>query len=202
MSATPNPSPHKAPASAGPHPAAPLSTTRRLALLAPLALFAAFLLVVTYGLRHDPKTVVRSALIGHPVPAFDLPGYDATHPGLASADLAHGGVTLVNIFASWCLPCRVESPELKALADKGIPVHAIAIRDTPADLGAFFANYGNPYRRIGLDTGGKAQIAWGSSGVPETFVVDGRGIVRHQHVGEIRADELPEMLAEIEKARS
>ena len=183
-------------------PARPMTYARRLALLAPLVLFAAFLVVVIYGLKHDPKTVVRSALIGHPVPAFDLPGYDATHPGLSSADLAHGNVTLVNVFASWCLPCRVESPQLKALADRGIVVHAIAIRDTPGDLAVFFHNYGNAFRRIGMDDAGKIQIAWGSSGVPETFVVDGRGIVRYQHVGEIRADQLPDLLAEIGKARA
>lgn len=183
-------------------PARSMTYARRLALLAPLVLFAAFLIVVIYGLKHDPKTVVRSALIGHPVPVFDLPGYDATHPGLSSADLAHGNVTLVNVFASWCLPCRVESPQLKALADRGVVVHAIAIRDTPADLAVFFRNYGNAFRRIGLDDAGKIQIALGSSGVPETFVIDGRGIVRYQHVGEIRADQLPDLLAEIGKARA
>jgi len=194
--ATPTPAPPT------PSTTRPLPLARRLALLAPLTLFAAFLIVVIYGLRHDPKTVVRSALIGKPVPTFDLPGYDATHPGLSSADLAQGNVTLVNVFASWCLPCQVESPQLKALADRGIVVHAIAIRDTPADLAVFFHNYGDVFRRIGMDTTGKTQIAWGSSGVPETFVIDGHGIVRHQHIGEIRADELPDLLGEIEKARS
>lgn len=182
--------------------AAPMPLARRLALLAPLTLFAAFLLVVLYGLRHDPKTIVRSALIGHPVPAFDLPGYDATHPGLSSADLAHGTPTLVNVFASWCLPCRVESPQLKALVDRGVVVHAIAIRDTPGDLAVFFHNYGNAFRRIGMDNSGRTQIALGSSGVPETFLVDGRGVVRDQVVGEIRPEKVAELMAEIEKVRS
>lgn len=179
-----------------------MTRTGRLALFAPLTLFAAFLLVVGFGLRRDPHHQVVSALVGHPAPQFDLPGYDATHPGLATADLAHGNVTVVNIFASWCLPCRVESPQVAALAAQGVVVHGIAIKDTPQALATFFTNYGNAFRRIGMDNSGKAQIAWGSSGVPETFIVDGRGIVRHQHIGEIRADELPGIMSEIAKARS
>ncbi len=178
-----------------------MSRLGRFALLAPLALFAAFLIVVGFGLRHDPHHEVRSALIGHPAPAFDLPGYDATHPGLATADLAHGTVTVVNIFGSWCLPCRVEAPQLAALAAQGVVVHAIALNDTPDALATFFRNYGNPFRRIGMDSSGKTQIAWGSSGVPETFVIDGHGIVRSQHIGELRADEVPGFLAEIARAR-
>ena len=179
-----------------------MSRMGRLAVLAPVTLFAAFLIVVGFGLRHDPHREVRSALIGKPVPAFDLAGYDATHPGLASRDLARGQVTVVNVFASWCLPCRVEAPQLAALASQGVVVHGLAIKDSADGLGTFFRNYGNPYRRIGMDADGRAQIAWGSAGVPETFVIDGKGVVRHQHIGEIRADEVPGLLAEIAKARS
>ncbi len=179
-----------------------MSRLGRFALLAPLTLFGAFIIVVGFGLRHDPHHEVRSALIGHPAPAFDLPGYDPTHPGLASSDLAHGNVTVVNVFASWCLPCRVESPQLAMLASQGVVVHAIAIHDTHDGLASFFRNYGNPFRRIGLDDSGKAQIAWGSSGVPETFIVDGKGIVRLQHIGEIRADDMPDLMREIARARS
>jgi len=178
-----------------------MSRLGRFALLAPLALFAAFLIVVGFGLRHDPHHEVRSALIGRPAPAFDLPGYDATHPGLSSTDLARGTVTVVNVFGSWCLPCRIESPQLAALTKEGVVVHGLAIHDTHDGLATFFRNYGNPFRRIGLDDSGKAQIAWGSSGVPETFVIDGHGIVRHQHIGEIHADDVPELMREIVKAR-
>ena len=174
----------------------------RAALLAPLVLFAAFLLVVGFGLRRDPHYTVRSALIGKPAPPFDLPGYDATHPGLSNADLAHGGVSVVNVFGSWCIPCRVESPQLAALAKTGVPVHAIAVHDSADGLATFFRNYGNPYRRIGMDADGRAQIAWGSSGVPETFVVDGRGIVRAQHIGAVSDDDLPGLVADIRAARS
>ncbi len=178
----------------------PKARLARFALVAPLALFAAFLIVVGFGLRHDPHREVRSALIGQPAPVFDLPGYDATHPGLATSDLAHGTVTVVNIFASWCLPCRVEAPQLAQLARQGVVVHGLAIKDSPDGLATFFRNYGNPYRRIGRDDDGRAQIGWGSSGVPETFVIDGKGIVRHQHIGEIRADDVPGLLSEIAKA--
>lgn len=175
--------------------------SRRIALFAPLVVFAAFLALVLYGLDRQPDRAIRSALIGQPVPPIDLPGFDATHPGLATADLARGTPTLVNVFASWCLPCRVEAPQLQALADRGIVVHGIAVRDSPDALARFFRTYGNPFRRIGVDPGGRVQIALGSSGVPETFVIDGRGVIRHQHIGDIRAEHIPGLIAEIERAR-
>lgn len=175
--------------------------SRRIALFAPLAVFAAFLVLVLYGLEREPDTAIRSALIGKPAPAFDLPGYDATHPGLATSDLAQGSPTLVNVFASWCLPCRVEAPQLQALANRGIVVHGIAVRDSPDALARFFKTYGNPFRRIAMDPGGRVQIALGSAGVPETFVIDGAGIIRHQHIGDIRAEHIPGLIAELERAR-
>ena len=108
---------------------------------------------------------------------------------------------LLNLFASWCLPCAVEAPHLEALSAKGATIHAIAVRDQPADVGGFLDKHGNPFGRIGLDQGGRMMIALGASGVPETFVVDGRGIIRFQHLGEIRAEHVPMLLAELEKAR-
>ena len=175
--------------------------TRRLIILTPLIMLAAFLLVVAYGLRQPGDRAVRSAMIGQPIPTFDLPGLDAAHPGLSSKDLKQGTVTLVNLFGSWCLPCAVEAPHLKALADRGVVIHAIAIRDTPADVQAFLKRHGDPFRRIGLDPEARAQIAFGASGVPETFVIDGQGIIRHQHIGDIRAEHIPELLAQVAEAK-
>lgn len=174
---------------------------RGLARFAPLLVFALFLGLVLYGLERPADRAVRSAMVGRPVPEFALPGYDATHPGLAASDLRQGTPVLINIFASWCLPCRVEAPQLAALEQRGVVIHGVAVRDAPGALAGFFRVYGNPFRRIGMDMDGRAQIAWGSGGVPETFVVDGRGIIRHQHIGELRAEHVPEILAQLEAAR-
>jgi cytochrome c biogenesis protein CcmG/thiol:disulfide interchange protein DsbE len=176
-------------------------TMRRLAVVAPVLVLLLFVLVVAFGLRRPDDRTVRSAMVGQPVPTFDLPGLDPLHPGLSSQDLKQGGVTLVNLFGSWCLPCAVEAPRLKALADRGVVVHAIAIRDTPTDLKAFLKRHGDPFRRIGLDPEARAQIAFGASGVPETFVIDGQGIIRYQHIGEIRPENVPELLAQVAEAK-
>jgi cytochrome c biogenesis protein CcmG/thiol:disulfide interchange protein DsbE len=105
------------------------------------------------------------------------------------------------VFASWCLPCAAEAPQLLQLKQAGAVIEAVAIRDRPEDIGDFLKRYGNPYQRIGSDPTSSVQIAIGSSGVPETFVIDGKGIIRHQHIGDIRSENVPELLAELEKAR-
>ncbi len=183
-----------------PKPTAPI--TRKLALFVPLALFIAFLGFTMFNLGRPQQQVIASKMVGQPMPTFALQGLDALHPGLETGDLQRGTVTLVNVFASWCLPCQTEAPQLKALADQGVVVHGIAVRDQGAAVRRFLDRHGNPYRRIGLDPAGQTQIALGSSGVPETFVVDGKGIIRYQHIGEIRPEHVQMLLAEIAKAKS
>jgi cytochrome c biogenesis protein CcmG/thiol:disulfide interchange protein DsbE len=173
----------------------------RWMLWLPLLVFAAFVALVAYGLRNPAARDVRSALIGKPVPEFNLPPAIEGQPGLARADLADGRVRLVNIFASWCVPCAVEAPQLAALKAAGVEVVGVAIRDKPADLKAFLDRYGNPFSRIAADNLSAIQFQLGSSGVPESFVVDGQGVIRYQHIGEIRADQVPLILAEIESAQ-
>jgi cytochrome c biogenesis protein CcmG/thiol:disulfide interchange protein DsbE len=174
---------------------------RRLLIWLPLVLFVAFAAVVGLSLYAPTDGVIRSRLIGKPVPDFAaapaLPG----RPGLDAADLRSGGPRLVNIFASWCVPCIAEAPQLAALAERGVPIDAVAIRDRPEDIARFLQRHGDPYRRIGADTDSRVQLAFGSSGVPETFVIDGRGIVRFQHIGEVRAEHVPDILAAFEAAR-
>jgi cytochrome c biogenesis protein CcmG/thiol:disulfide interchange protein DsbE len=177
---------------------APLRTSPWLLWL-PLLMFAAFVALVAYGLRNPASREVRSALIGKPVPEFNLPPALESLPGLARADLADGKVKLVNIFASWCVPCAVEAPQLAALKAAGVDLVGVAIRDKPDELKAFLARNGNPFSRIGADNVSAIQFQLGSSGVPESFVVDGQGVIRYQHIGEIRADQVPLILAEIEK---
>ncbi len=121
-------------------------------------------------------------------------------PGLSSADLADGTPKLMNVFASWCVPCAAEAPQLAELERAGAPIVGVAIRDTPEDLAAFLQRNGNPFARIGADNLSEIQFAIGSSGVPETFVIDGKGVIRYQHIGDIREEDIPILLAKLREA--
>jgi cytochrome c biogenesis protein CcmG/thiol:disulfide interchange protein DsbE len=153
----------------------------------PLAVFAVLAAVFFIGLKGDDPSIVPSALIGQKVPAFELPALEGMAlPGLASADLAQGEVTLVNVFASWCGPCRLEHPVLMELAKRGdIAIAGINYKDEPENARRFLTSLGVPYQAIGVDRTGRASIDWGVYGVPETFVVDGKGIIRFKWVGPI-----------------
>lgn len=181
-------------------PVSPSRQTARWALWLPLALFALFVVLVMAGLLHPANREVKSAMIGKPLPQFDLKPASASRPGLAFANLADGQPHLLNLFASWCVPCAVEAPQLRYLKLRGVNVVGVAIRDKPQDLDAFLARNGNPFSRIGADNVSKIQFAIGSSGVPESFVVDGRGVIRYQHIGDIRADQVDLILAKIAEA--
>lgn len=174
---------------------------RRLWLAIPLLVFALFVLAVGWRLTEPADPTIRSRLVGQPVPAFSLQPMLAGRPGLSSADLGKGQPRLVNLFASWCVPCIAEAPTLLELEKRGIPIDAIAVRDRPEDVKEFLQDHGDPFVRIGSDPVGEAQIALGSSGVPESFIVDGRGIIRYQHVGPIMPQDVPTILAEWEKVR-
>jgi len=153
------------------------------------------------GLVRPESQTIRSQMIGKPLPSFSLAPGVQTLPGLGSANFRDGKPKLLNIFASWCIPCAAETPQLIQLAQAGIPIEAVAIRDRPEDIAAFLKRYGNPYDRIGSDPTSKLQIALGSSGVPETFVIDGKGIIRHQHIGDIRPEDVPGLLAALADAQ-
>jgi cytochrome c biogenesis protein CcmG/thiol:disulfide interchange protein DsbE len=135
------------------------------------------------------------------VPAFVLASILPTKPPLSSADLATGQPHLVNVFASWCVPCITEVKVLKILTDRGLHVDGIAVRDRQQDLEDFLARNGDPYERIGSDPQSKVQISLGSSGVPESFVVDGHGIVRYQHIGPIEPSDVPLIVSKVDQAR-
>ena len=174
---------------------------KRLILWVPLAVFVIFVATVAIGLYAPADRVITSKLVGKPVPEFALQPAVASHPTLTSADLKEGEPRLVNVFASWCVPCIAEAPQLMELKRRGIPIDAIAIRDRPQDVAAFLARWGDPYVRIASDPHTQVQIALGSSGVPETFVVDGEGIIRHQHIGDIRPEHMAEIIAAYEAAK-
>ena len=162
----------------------------------PLAVFALLAGIFFIGLEGDDPSTVPSALIGQKVPAFELPTLEGTTlPGLASADLTRGEVTLVNVFASWCGPCRLEHPVLMELAKRGdIAITGINYKDEPENARRFLTSLGVPYRAVGVDRTGRASIDWGVYGVPETFVVDGKGIIRFKWVGPISEEKALERL--------
>ena len=174
---------------------------RRLILWVPLIVFTIFVAVVAVGLYAPSDRTIPSRLIGQPVPQFALQPALPGRPGLSSAMLAQGEPRIVNIFASWCIPCRAEAPQLEAIARRGVPIDGIAVRDRPQDLAGFLAGYGDPFRAIGADNDRRVQLALGSAGVPETFVVDGNGIIRHQHIGAIMPEDVPAILQAYEAAR-
>lgn len=161
----------------------------------PLVLFGGFVVLVLYGLQRPADREVRSAMIGKPLPQFALRAATDDRPGLSFSDMADGKPKLLNIFASWCIPCAVEAPQLAQLRAQGIEVVGVAIRDKPDELKIFLQRNGNPFTRIGADDVSAIQFAVGSSGVPESFVIDGKGTIRYQHIGDIRADQV-EMIAQ------
>ena len=172
----------------------------RWTLWLPLALFLGFAGLVLFGLYRPADREVASAMIGKPLPDFALRAAVADRPGLARADLADGKPRLLNVFASWCVPCAVEAPQLAALKAEGIEIAGVAIRDRPEDVAGFLVRHGNPFARIGADDRSIVQLEIGSSGVPETFVIDGRGTIRYQHIGEIRPEHLPLLREKLREA--
>ena len=167
---------------------------RRLLFLLPALVVVVIGLGLGFGLTRDAQEI-PSALIDRPVPGFALAALDGVErPGLAAADLG-GEVALLNVFASWCAPCRVEHPVLTRLAEaRGIPLYGINYKDAPADAAAWLAELGNPYRRIGVDPEGRTGIELGLTGVPETYVVDADGRIRYRHAGPITPRDVEESL--------
>jgi len=174
---------------------------RGLLLWLPLAAFIVLATVMIFGLHKPDDQTIPSKLVGTPVPEFMLPAAAQGLPGVSSRALAGQGPHLVNIFASWCVPCAAEAPQLKAIADAGVPIVGIAIRDRREDLAEFLGRYGNPFRAIGADDQSKVQLALGSSGVPESFVIDSKGIIRRQIIGPINPGDVASVIATVQGAQ-
>lgn len=169
-------------------------------LFVPLAVFSLLVGVAAFQLTQPRDEFVRSAMIGQPLPSFTLPSALPGGQSLNSTQMADGQPRLLNFWASWCLPCVAEAPQLERLQEEGVSIVGIAIRDRPTDVAAFLERHGNPYSALAADDISQVQLALGSSGLPETFVIDGRGIIRYQHIGDIRADDVPKLLDELRKA--
>ena len=171
---------------------------RRAIFFVPLGFLLLFLGAVGWRLTNPPDTRIVSHLVGRPLPAFMLP---PALPGRDGVSARADGPRLVNFFASWCVPCIGEAPLLGRLKDEGVAIDGIAVRDRPEDIARFLARNGDPYRAIGADGDSRAQMLLGSSGVPETYVVDRRGIIRLHHVGPVEAADLPELRSVLAAAR-
>jgi cytochrome c biogenesis protein CcmG/thiol:disulfide interchange protein DsbE len=176
---------------------------RIVLVVLPLAALVALVAVFALNIDRDPS-LIPSVLIDKPAPAFALaavPGLQV--PGFDTAALK-GEVTVVNVFASWCIPCRDEHPLLEALkAETGVRMYGINQKDAAENARAFLAELGNPYDAIGADGNGRVSIDWGVYGVPETFVVDSRGVIAFKHIGPLSAQALEtEVIPAIERARA
>ena len=157
---------------------------RRILFLAPVAFFAAVAGLLYFGLRAGPPQSLPSMLIGQTVPAFQLGALGTDDAAFASAELGKGRPAIVNFWASWCAPCRIEAPVLQRLSERGdLTLYGIAYKDKPEDARAFLDQFGNPFSKIGNDAEGRVGIDWGISGVPETFVIDANGVVRARYAG-------------------
>jgi cytochrome c biogenesis protein CcmG/thiol:disulfide interchange protein DsbE len=184
-------------------PATDAKPKRRLFVLLPLLIFLGLAGVfLAQLLSGRDGTEIPSALIGQPAPATQLPSLEGSGlPGLDSTQFA-GKVTVLNVFASWCAPCRQEHPVLMGLAQDGrYAMAALNYKDKPENARRFLGDLGNPYRSIGVDEAGRSAIDWGVYGVPETFVIGKDGTIAYKHVGPLTPDSVrTALLPEIEKA--
>lgn len=175
----------------------------------PLGIFLCLAGLFVVGLFSGDPSKLPSALIGKPVPKLTLPPLEGLLrdgdpvPGFSDADLANGEASIVNVWASWCVPCIQEHPFLVKLAEQsGAPLYGINEKDTPVAARRFLGRYGNPYKAVGVDRSGKAAIEWGVYGVPETFIISGDGLIAYKHVGPINATVSAEkLIPAIKKAR-
>lgn len=182
---------------------------RRLGVLIPLVLFVALVGLFYFRLFAGDPSTIPSALIGREAPQFSLPPLDGLKyadgtpvPGLSRADLGNGHVTVINVFASWCAPCREEHPLLERVARMNrVKLVGLAYKDEPQNTLKFLSELGNPFTAVGRDEKGRAAIDWGVYGVPETFVIGKDGRIAYKHIGPLTEASLTDvLLPEIEKA--
>jgi cytochrome c biogenesis protein CcmG/thiol:disulfide interchange protein DsbE len=149
--------------------------------LTPLVLFLALAVLLYKGLALNPREV-PSPLIGKPAPEFTLPELKDTSKKLSHTDF-QGKVSLLNVWATWCVSCRAEHPLLMQLARQGVTIYGLDYKDSREDAQRWLQRFGDPYVANAFDADGRVGIDWGVYGTPETFVIDQQGIIRHKHIG-------------------
>ena len=184
-------------------PIAPVAHARRSGwLLAPIMIFIGLVLIFALALQKGDPSKLPSALVGRPAPPLTLAPLEGlvrdgnvAVPGLEPKMLAAGKVSIVNFWASWCGPCVEEHPFLLRLAERDdVSLYGVNYKDLAANARRFLGRYGNPFASVGVDTNGRAAVDWGVTGMPETFVVDGRGVIVFKHVGPITPTALQERI--------
>ena len=173
----------------------------RALYLVPLALFLFFAGLAGYMLTQEKAQFVPSQMIEKPLPDFTLAPAREGMPGVSKSDFVGGKPRLLNIWASWCLPCIAEAPHLERLKQEGVEIVGVAVRDRPEAVADFLGRYGNPYSRIGSDDISELMLEIGASGVPETYVIDAQGNIRYQHIGDVRAETVPLLLEKLEEVQ-
>ncbi|MBN9587821.1 MAG: DsbE family thiol:disulfide interchange protein [Alphaproteobacteria bacterium] len=162
---------------------------KRWIFILPIAGFAVLAYFLFRSLWAPAPDIIPSALLNKPAPRLVLPALDSQTAAFTPADLSAGHVSVINVFASWCAPCRTETSQLAAMSNlPGVALYGLVQKDKPAAARAFLNEVGNPFSRIARDDDGRASIEWGVYGVPETFVVDGKGVVRFKYVGPLTDD--------------
>jgi len=161
--------------------------------LIPLTIFLIIVFTLGVGLTLSPNDI-PSARIGKPLPEFDLVPLYSNEERFNTSTFKSGKAKLINIFASWCIPCRVEHPILMALKERGVLIYGLNYKDTQNEGRAFLEELGNPFEEIGVDGDGRVGIDLGLSGVPETFIISGDGIVLFQHIGPLTRDVVEEYI--------
>lgn len=157
---------------------------------------------LVFGLFQTDRDTLPSPLVEKSVPAFELPRLYDPEARLTDSTLHKPGVKLVNVWASWCGPCRLEHADLMSLAAQGVPIYGINYKDDADKAKAFLEELGNPFTAVGYDRTGRTGIEWGVYGVPETFVINSAGVITYKHIGPIQNDDLiNKILPEIEKAK-
>jgi cytochrome c biogenesis protein CcmG/thiol:disulfide interchange protein DsbE len=180
-------------------PKTPSKARIRGLVVVPLLIFGALVLMLSFALQKGDPSKLPSALIGKPAPAGDLPPLAGLTrdggvplPGFSRADLARGHVSIVNFWASWCVPCVEEQPLLVRLSqlNSNVALYGINYKDQAVNARRFLGRYGNPFSAVGVDADGRAAIEWGVYGMPETFIVDGRGVIVYKHVGPLSPESI------------
>lgn len=187
------------PTESAPEPAAPRGLLFRLRFAIPVAVFAAIAIVLAFQLgkqEDDHARDLPSALLDRPLPDFALPPLPGSSAGLSDEDIRAAGISIVNVFASWCGPCRVEHPIWVDYAKQqdAVPVFGLNYKDTAENASGWLEKLGNPYKQVGADLDGRAGIEWGVYGVPETFVIDKEGRIVLKHVGVMTREDLDQKI--------
>jgi cytochrome c biogenesis protein CcmG/thiol:disulfide interchange protein DsbE len=168
---------------------------KRLFYLVPVLVFVGLAVLFWAGLNGSPPSALPSPLVGKPAPDIALPALDAEAESFTRTELAKGRPTIINFWASWCAPCRIEHSTLEALAAKGgVALYGVNYKDDAKAARGFLKELGNPFGKINTDLDGRVAIDWGVTGVPETFVVDGNGVIRVHYAGPLTQNVLERLI--------